>query len=146
MPPSAPAAIITRMAIELSGLVVRADEWSETCSTAIDSVSGYVVVVISVLESRRLLVASAYLAHVGGPTAVSHLRSNPHAPGRFRQRIIERMPGQTHARACLLDHAAEVRDALDELIPDEEVMVEVSDEALARAAHVWSRCAKDLGS
>jgi hypothetical protein len=30
------------MAIELSGVVVRADEWSETCSTAIHSVSGYV--------------------------------------------------------------------------------------------------------
>jgi hypothetical protein len=49
------------------------------------------------------------------------------------------MPGQTHARACLLDHAAELRDALDELMPDEEVMVEVSDGALARAAKVWSR-------
>ena len=49
------------------------------------------------------------------------------------------MPGQTHARACLLDHAAEVRDALEELIPDEQVMVEVSDDALAHAARVWSR-------
>ena len=126
------------MGIELNGLVVRADEWSETCSTAIDSVSGYVVVVISVLESRALLVASAYLAHVGGPTAVSHLRSSPVVRGEFAQRIIERMPGQTHARACLLDHAAEVRDALEELIPDEQVMVEVSEEALAHAARVWS--------
>ena len=129
------------MPIDLSGVVVRADEWSETCSTAIDSVSGYVVVVISVVQSRALLVASAYLAHVGGPTAVSHLRSSPGGPSEFRQRIIERMPGQTHARACLLDHAAEVRDALEELIPDEEVMVEVSDQALAQAAGVWSRCA-----
>jgi len=137
MLPSAPAAIITPMAMELSGVVVRADEWSETCSTAIDSVSGYVVVVISVLESRALLVVSAYLAHVGGPTAVSHLRSSPSGPSRFRQRIIERMPGQTHARACLLDHAAELRDALDELLADEEVTVEVSEEALARAAGVW---------
>jgi hypothetical protein len=126
------------MAIELSGLVVRADEWSETCSTAIHSVSGYVVVVITVLESRALLVASSYLAHVDGPTAVSHLRSHPGVSTGFRQRIIERMPGQTHARACLLDHAAEVRDALDELIPDEEVMVEVSEQALAQATRVWS--------
>ena len=127
------------MPTELSGVVVHADEWSETCSTAVDSVSGYVVVVISVLESRALLVASAYLAHVGGPTAVSHLRSSPGRPSSFRQRIIEQMAGQTHARACLLDHAAELRDALGELIPDEEVMVEVSDDALARAARVWSR-------
>jgi hypothetical protein len=47
------------------------------------------------------------------------------------------MAGQTHARACLLDHALELRDALDELIPDEEVIVDVSDDALARAAAVW---------
>ena len=92
MPPSARAAIITAMAIELSGVVVRADEWSETCSTAIDSVSGYVVAVISVLQSRALLVASAYLAHVGGPTAVSHLRSSPAGPDAFRQRITMREP------------------------------------------------------
>jgi hypothetical protein len=131
------------MAIELSGMQVRADEWSETCSTAIDSVSGYVVVVISVLESRALLVASAYLAHVGGPTAVSHLRSSPGRASRFRQRIIERMAGQTHARACLLDHAAELRDALDEVIPDEEVTVEVSDCALAQATRVWSQHPQD---
>jgi hypothetical protein len=138
MPLSAPAAIITGMAIELSGVVVRADEWSETCSTAIHSVSGYVVVVISVLKSRALLVASSYLADLGGRTAASHLRSSPGVRGEFDQRIIERMPGQTHARACLLDHAAEVRDALEELIPDEEVSVEVSEQALAQATRVWS--------
>jgi len=134
------------MAIELSGVVVRADEWSETCSTAIHSVSGYVVVVISVLESRALLVASSYLANLSGRTAASHLRSSPTVRGEFAQRIIERMPGQTHARACLLDHAAEIRDALEELLPGEEVMVEVSDQALAQAAHVWSRGAEDEAS
>jgi len=93
--------IITGMAIELSGGVVRADEWSEACSTAIHSASGYVVVVISVLKSRALLVASSYLADLSGRTAASHLRSSPGVRGEFAQRIIERMPGQTHARACL---------------------------------------------
>ena len=131
------------MAIELSGVVVRVDEWSETCSTAIHSVSGYVVVVISVLKSRALLVASSYLADLSGRTAASHLRSSPAVRGEFAQRIIERMPGQTHARACLLDHAAEVREALEELLPDEQVLVEVSEEALAHAAGVWSRGAHD---
>src|SRR5581483_3774575 len=92
------AAMITGMAIELSGVVVRADEWSETCSIAIHSVSGYVVVVISVLESRALLVASSYLANLSGRTAASHLRSSPTVRGEFAQRIIEGMPGQTHAR------------------------------------------------
>ena len=135
---SAPARIITGVAIELSGVVMRADEWSETCSTAIHSASGYVVVVISVVRSRALLVASSYLADLSGETAASHLRSSPGVRGEFAQRIIERMPGQTHARACLLDHAAEVKDALEELLHGEEVMVEISDQALTEAARVWS--------
>ena len=49
---------------------------------------------------------------------------------------LDVMPGETHARACLLDHAAELRAMLD---PEGEdaVSVEVSDAALARAAAVW---------
>ena len=127
---------MSRMQIELTGVEVRADEWSESCSTAIQGVSGYVVVVISVLESRGLLVASSYLANLSGRTAVSHLRSGRSGPAMFAQRMIEAMPGETHARACLLDHAAELRDAVDEL--GEAVTVEVSDAALDRAARVWS--------
>ena len=126
------------MRIELAGVEVRAEEWSETCSTAIESASGYVVVVISVLESRTLLLASSYLANLSGRTAVSHLHSHPGSPGVFAQRIIEAMPGETHARACLLDHAAELRDALGELLADERATVEVSDQALAQATRVWS--------
>ena len=129
---------MSQMAIELTGVQVRAAEWSESCSTAIHSVSGYVVVVISVLESRALLVASSYLANLSGPTAASHLHTSPGRRGALTQRLIERMPGQTHARACLLDHAAELRDALDELLEDEQVTVEVSEEALGLAARVWS--------
>jgi hypothetical protein len=130
---------MSRMQIELTGVEVRADEWSESCSTAIQSVSGYVVVVISVLESRGLLVASSYLANLSGRTAVSYLRSSRRRPAVFAQRMIEAMPGETHARACLLDHAAELREAVDELLCGEEVTVEVSDAALARAARVWSQ-------
>ena len=46
------------------------------------------------------------------------------------------MAGATHARACLLDHAAELQAFLD---PDDEeaLHVEISDVALARAAAVW---------
>lgn len=48
------------------------------------------------------------------------------------------MPGQTHARACLLDHAAELHALLDELLGEEEVTVDVSDGALEQAERVWS--------
>ncbi len=34
---------------------------------------------------------------------------------------LEAMTGETHARACLLDHAAELRHALDELLKDAQV-------------------------
>jgi len=124
--------------VEVNAVQLRAGDWSETCSTAMHSVSGYVVVVISVLESRALLVASSYLANLSGRTAASHLRSGAAVRGEFAQRIIERMPGQTHARACLLDHVAEVRDAVAELLGDERVTVEVSEDALREAVRVWA--------
>jgi len=41
--------------------------------------------------------------------------------------------------ARLLDHAAELRDALAELLDDEQVTVEVSDRALAQAERVRSQ-------
>jgi hypothetical protein len=126
------------MGIELAGVTVQADEWSEECSTAIENVSGYVVVVSSVLRSRAVTLISSYLANLSGRTAVSHLRSRPGAPAGFSQRILELMPGQTHARACLLDHAAELHSLLDELLGEEEVTVDVSDDALEQAARVWS--------
>lgn len=126
-----------RVRIELSGVEVRPDEWSESCQTAIESVSGYVVAVISVLQSRAVTLASCYLATLAGETAASHMRLAPGRPAGFSQRMLETMPGETHARACLLDHAAELRDALDELLEDEQVTVEVSEDALGRAARVW---------
>jgi hypothetical protein len=124
--------------IELAGVEVQADEWSEECSTAIENVSAYVVVVSSVLRSRAVTLISSYLANLSGTTAVSHLRTCATLPPVFSQRILEVMPGQTHARACLLDHAAELHGLLDELLPEEEVTVEVSDGALEQAARVWS--------
>ena len=54
----------------------------------------------------------------------------------FSQRMIEGMPGETHARACLLDHAAALHSALDPA-QDRGVSIVVSDAALAGAAAVW---------
>jgi hypothetical protein len=127
------------MRLELEGLEVRADEWSERCATAIENASGYVVVLSSVLESRAVTLVSCYLADLAGPPAVSHMRL---APGRcpvIAQRVLEGLPGQSHARACLLDHAAELRDALGELLEGEEISVDLAEETLEQAARVWSR-------
>jgi hypothetical protein len=127
------------MRLELDGLEVRADEWSERCATAIENASGYVVVLSSVLESRAVTLVSSYLADLAGPTAVSHMRLAPGQPPRVAQRVLEGLAGQSHARACLLDHAAELRDALAELLEDEDVSVELAEETLEQAARVWSR-------
>jgi hypothetical protein len=136
---SAAGAMMVVVGIELTGVEVRADEWSERCSAAIENVSGYVVVVISVLQSRAITLVSSYLATLAGETAVSHMRLAPGRRASFSQRMLEAMPGATHPRACLLDHAAELRDALDDLLEDEQVTVEVSEHALAQAARVWSQ-------
>jgi hypothetical protein len=124
------------MRLELDGLEVRADEWSERCATVIENASGYVVVLSSVLESRAVTLVSSYLADLAGPTAASHMRLAPGQPPRVAQRVLEGLPGQSHARACLLDHAAELRDALGELLEDEEVSVELAEETLEQAARV----------
>ena len=126
------------MRLELDGLEVRADEWSERCATAIENASGYVVVLSSVLESQAVTLISCYLADLDGPTAVSHMRL---APGRrpvIAQRVLEGLPGSSHARACLLDHAAELQAALEQLLEDEEVSVELAEETLEQAASIWT--------
>ena len=123
---------------ELDGLWVRADEWSERCATAIDNAGGYVVIVSSVLESRSVTLVSCYLADLAGPTAVSHMRLAPGWRPHVAQRVLEGLPGRSHARACLLDHAAQLRDVLGELLADEEVGVDVAEETLEQAARVWT--------
>jgi len=37
-------------------------------------------------------------------------------PPRVSQGVLDGLPGQSHARACLLDHAAQLRDAVGELL------------------------------
>ena len=47
-------------------------------------------------------------------------------------------PGLTHARTCLLDHAAELQTALAELT-GEAVSVDVAPRALDQAATAWTQ-------
>jgi hypothetical protein len=124
------------MRLEVDGVEVWGDEWRERCSTTIQAAGAYVIVVETVLPSRSAALSSCYLADLSGETAVSHLRRALASPPVFSQRLLAVMAGETHARACLLDHAAELRAMLD---PDgeEAISVEISDAALARAAAVW---------
>src|SRR2546430_7811721 len=90
------------MRVELQGLEVRGGDGSERCATAIENAGGYVVVLSSVLESRAVTVVSCYLADLGGPTAVSHLRLLPGRPPPGAQRGLQTPAGPSPAPACLL--------------------------------------------
>jgi hypothetical protein len=113
---------------------VRVDERPERCSSSIENVSAYVVTVITVFEDRAATLVSTYLANLAGETAVSHMRLSPGRRASFAQRVLAGLPGQSHPRACLLDHAAELRAVLAEL--DERggvAVVDVEDRALLLA-------------
>jgi hypothetical protein len=131
------AAIIPRMRLELEGVEVRGAGWAEACSMTMHHASAYVVSVITVVPTRALALVSAYVADLSGHAAVTHLRLPP--GGRsFSQQELGRLPGSSHARACLLDHAAELRLTLEQLL-DEPVRIEIPDAALERAGSLWER-------
>jgi hypothetical protein len=80
---------------------------------------------------------SCYLGQPGGALATSHLHLGPDRHEQLAQHVVP--PGRLHAtiaRACLLDHAAELQTALAELA-DARVAVDVALTALARAADAW---------
>jgi hypothetical protein len=133
------------MRSELMGVSVRLGDDQELCESSIAAAGGYVVVVESVLAVREVLLVSSYLAELSGRTAVSHLALISTAPAEFSQRMVERMPGETHARACLLDHAAALQRALS-VVQKRAVSVEISDEALATAASVWRKVGRSDSS
>lgn len=110
----------------------------ETSSTTIATVGAYVVVVATTLPERGIGLTSCYLGELDGATAVSHLHLGPGPRDRLSQRILEAgQPGVTHARTCLLDHAAELRAAVSEVTED-RVTVDVGARALERAAQAWA--------
>ena len=125
----------------LRGIEVDLGDGAEPCETTIQVVGGYVVVVESLVPEMKVLLVSSYLAEFNGRTAVSDLTMIGSGPAEFSQRMIERMAGETHARACLLDHAAGLQSALASTCSG-RVSVTITDAALAGAAAVW----RELGS
>ena len=124
------------MQLELSGVEVRGESWSERCRCTIENASAYVVTVITVIESRSLSLVSAYVADLSGRTAVTHMRLAPDRAASFEQQVLGGFPGVSHPRACLLDHAAELRALVEELV-EEPVVVEIPEASLEHASTVW---------
>jgi hypothetical protein len=131
------------MRVQLEGLEVRLGERRERCSSSIQNASAYVVTVITVLEDRAATLVSTYLANLSGETAASHMRLSPGQRPAFTQRVLAGLPGQSHPRACLLDHAAELRTMLGELAENDRVaVVDVEDRALFLASRVFTQAPK----
>jgi hypothetical protein len=124
------------MQLELSGVEVRGELWIERCPCTIENASAYVVTVITVIESRSLSLVSAYIAELSGQTAVTHMRLAPDRGADFEQRVLGKLAGVSHPRACLLDHAGELRALVEELLK-ETVVVEIPEASLERASTVW---------
>jgi hypothetical protein len=123
---------------ELDDIAVVITSTAEPSSTTIATVGPYVVVVATTLPDRAIGLTSCYLGELGGDTAVSHLHLGPGPRERRSQRILEAgQPGVTHARTCLLDHAAALRAAVSE-VTEEHVAVDVGARALERAAQAWT--------
>ena len=136
--PLAASPITVPERLELAAVEVRGSSWTEACASTIENSSAYVVTVISVVPSRTLALVSAYVADLAGETAVTHMRLAPRQRARFHQQVLNGLPGTSHPRACLLDHAAELRGALEDLL-DEPVTVEIPEPALDQATRVWSQ-------
>lgn len=127
-----------RMRLELAGVEVRAEDWVETCGCTIENASGLRGHGrITVVPSRRLGLVSAYVADLDGEIAVTHMRLAP--TGRratFEQQVLAGLPGVSRPRACLLDHAVELRRGMEELL-DAPVSVEIPEPTLEHASRVW---------
>jgi hypothetical protein len=112
--------------------------------TTLATVGAYVVVVATTLPDVGGHLTSVYLAALNvGPIAASHLLTAPGEPPRITQRGLHAGPASvTHARACLLDHAAELRDALAARTA-QAVGVDVPTATLQTAEQAWGEPRRD---
>src|SRR4051812_47411971 len=97
----------------LAGVSVRLDGTPTPTTTTIAAVGGAVLVLATTAPALPLTLTSCYLARSDGPLAISHLRP-PAAEETFSQYPLP--PAQLHAPlagACLLEHAATLRDAAE---------------------------------
>jgi hypothetical protein len=123
---------------ELPDLTIAIAGTPQRSSTTIATVGAYVVVVATALPGHAVTLTSCYLGQLDGDTAASHLLLTPRAAAQLQQRVLPTLqPGETHARACLLDHAAELQAELAEL-DDHPIQIDVGPVALQRATDAWS--------
>lgn len=127
------------MSPDLPGVQLLIDDVDTPCSTAIDTIGAYVVVLTSTVHAHAVTVVSSYAGAIDADTAATHLRLAPGRAPQLHQRVLTGpQAGATHARSCLLDHTAELQQLLIELT-DTAVRILIAPTALGRAAGAWRR-------
>jgi hypothetical protein len=129
------------MRVQLEGVRVTVGADRLDCSTELASEGGFVVTAITVVADVGVQLLSCYVAGLQGPAAVTHMLSASGAP-RFEQHTVQ-LAGATLARACLLDHAAQLRELLEVEHALDDVRVDIQDRTLADAQRVWEPSAAD---
>jgi hypothetical protein len=120
----------------LAGVTVRLDGELTPSTTTIAAVGGSVLVLATAAPALPLTLTSCYLARSDGALAVSHLRLTA-GEETFSQYTIP--PAQLHATlagACLLEHAAALRDAAHEATAA-TITVDVDLDTLEHVADAW---------
>ena len=121
------------MRLELPDVAITVSGAPRRSSSTIATVGGYVVVVATALPDAGVTLTSCYVGQFHGDSGVTHLLLTPRAPAAIAQRVLPGpQPGETHARGCLLDHAAELQAALG--VDGARVQIDVGPAALERAA------------
>jgi hypothetical protein len=125
--------------IALSGITVAIDGLTAQTSTTIAGVGGYAVIITTTLPALGVTLTSGYLSALIGDIAVSHLCSIPNARPIIDQHVLPAgQLGETHARACLLNHISELRNALEaHQQAVSTVSATIADVALEGADHAW---------
>jgi hypothetical protein len=120
----------------LAGVSMRLDGTLTPTTTTIAAVGGSVLVLATAAPALPLTLTSCYLARSDGALAVSHLRLSADEEA-FSQYTLP--PAELHATlagACLLEHAAALRDTAHETVAA-TITVDVDLDTLEHVADVW---------
>jgi len=125
--------------------IVVAGEHARSSSTIAAS-GAYVVVVTTTVAALAYTLTSVYLGAIAGDTLASHLRLGPRRSPALSHRLLAgAQSGATHARVAMLDHVAELQDALGELTR-EPVSIDIGAEVLEVADATWRDAADSTGA
>src|SRR3954453_2909652 len=124
------------MRAQLTGITVRIDDTPISASNTIAAVGANVLVLTSAIPERATTLTSCYLARSDAALAVSQLASDAVEERLTQHEIAATEHHATLAGACMLEHAAALRELLAERTAA-LVTVDVDPDTLERAADAW---------